>query len=752
MNHSFSGFTNGDDEKSGGGKSAFTFHSLPSFMSVTTTMKAAEEVIILPPSLAVPETLVAPSPSVSVKTEEKSVSKVDYEATTEKKKNSHEASTGDIKNDDASLLKGASAKDTMTASTSSSVRPRTIPFANGDASDEKNESQKQQCSKGAEEELELEQFYGNLLSDCDPSMTKQESPESPPITMEDNYLDKDGFPEHVITPKTSTKETCSSKTNSHHPPVPSVVNNDALMGINDMSGISYNDEAIQISKNAYLTKHTGQGQMILYQVISSEEAESLILKKGTFDTEAPLISSSGSSEGVDGGEKLANSEKPTEGVTDAARLTCKVKAAMCCSGFMVLLIGLFVGVAVTAFNLNKVGTTGQSSANATMIDKTDDFQETSPVATFRPTSPPTMFRKETTNIPSTQPTVSPPVSLYDALDLPEDTWDAIRNDDLSPQAKSFKLLQNESSLATYSQQRKLQRFVLRVLYFSTSGENWTQSDSWLSPSTHECKVWSNTCGEEDDLHRIVIRDNAMNGTLPVELGLLTTLVELDLSHNNLVGSLPSSLGSMSNLQTLNLTSNQLSSTLPSEIALLTQLRHLDLDSCLLDKTIPREIEFLTNLESISLSNNRFSGWLPSELGKLSRLQRLSMQQNSFSGLLPTELGHLTKMRELMLFENRFRSAMPSELGNLESLEKLSLGWNSLSGFIFTEIGRLKRLVELDIVSNQIDGSIPTEIGGLERLEHLWLFSNNIEGTIPTEVGQLDRLNQMLLFWNWLSGP
>lgn len=743
MNHSFSGYTNGDEDKSGGGKSALTFLSLPSFLSVTTTTKAAEEAIILPPSLAIPETH-APSPAISIKTEEKSVSKTDYEATTEKKRNSHEAAAGDNKNAGTSLL-GASAKDTTTASTSSSVKPRTIPFANGDISDGKNESQ-QQSTEGVEGQMELEQFYGNLLSDCDPSMTEPESPEAPPFTQEENYLDKDGFPVHVIRPKTSTKATSSSKTNSNHLPVPSVVNNDALMGINDMSGISYNDEAIQIGKNAYLTKHTGQGQMILYQVISSKDAEDLILKKGTFDTEAPLLSYSESSEGMEGGVK------PTKSSTEAASLTCKVKAAMCCSGFMVLLIGLFVGVAVTAFNINKVGITSQSAANATAVDTRDDIQETTSAVSFRPTAPPTMIQMETTNVPSMQPSVSAPVSLYDALDLPDYTWEAIRNDDLSPQAKSFKILQEEPTLATYSQQRKLQRFVLRVLYFSTSGENWTQNDSWLSPTTHECKFWSNTCGEEDDLHRIVIRDNAMNGTLPLELGLLTTLVDLDLSHNNLLGSLPSFLGSMSNLQTLNLTSNQLSSTLPSEIALLTQLRHLDLDSCLFDEAIPREIASLTNLETISLSNNRFSGWLPSELGKLSRLQKLAMQRNRFSGLLPSELGHLTRMRELLLFENRFRSAMPSEFGNLERLEKLSLGWNSLSGFIFTEIGRLQRLVELDIVSNQIDGSIPTEIGGLERLEHLWLFSNNIEGTIPTEVGQLNRLNQMLLFWNWLTGP
>jgi hypothetical protein len=55
----------------------------------------------------------------------------------------------------------------------------------------------------------------------------------------------------------------------------------------------------------------------------------------------------------------------------------------------------------------------------------------------------------------------------------------------------------------------------------------------------------------------------LSGSIPAELGDMTTLQNLDLDHNNLSGSIPSSLGNMPNLRNLNLNGNQLSGEIPS---------------------------------------------------------------------------------------------------------------------------------------------------------------------------------------------
>ncbi|KAL2537986.1 Protein TOO MANY MOUTHS [Forsythia ovata] len=64
------------------------------------------------------------------------------------------------------------------------------------------------------------------------------------------------------------------------------------------------------------------------------------------------------------------------------------------------------------------------------------------------------------------------------------------------------------------------------------------------------------------LQTLVLRKNGHIGSIPHELGNLTSLKVLDLHNNNLNGSIPVSLGQISDLNSLDLSGNQLSGSIP----------------------------------------------------------------------------------------------------------------------------------------------------------------------------------------------
>lgn len=93
-----------------------------------------------------------------------------------------------------------------------------------------------------------------------------------------------------------------------------------------------------------------------------------------------------------------------------------------------------------------------------------------------------------------------------------------------------------------------QRFVLATLYFSTGGDNWEHSFSFLSHHD-ECE-WNHGgdslggayCNDNGYVDTLVLSGLKMSGTLPKDVGLLTHLSHLDMSNNNVQEHLPSSIG------------------------------------------------------------------------------------------------------------------------------------------------------------------------------------------------------------------
>ena len=258
------------------------------------------------------------------------------------------------------------------------------------------------------------------------------------------------------------------------------------------------------------------------------------------------------------------------------------------------------------------------------------------------------------------------------------------------------------------------RAALVALYNATDGDNWTTKHNWLSDEP--LGEWQGVTTDDDG-----------------------RVTQIRLGDNNLVGSIPSDLGDLSSLEILALQDNQLSGEIPVESGNLSNLTELWAWSNQLSGEIPSELSSLPNLQHLSLSDNRLSGEIPAALGNLSTLRSLYLNANQLSGEIPSELGNLSNLTLLDLPDNQLSGEIPAELGRLASLIELYLWGNELSGDIPSELGSLSSLTVLDLGGNQLSGEIPAELGSLTNLERLYLANNQLSGGIPSELGDISSL-------------
>ena len=93
-------------------------------------------------------------------------------------------------------------------------------------------------------------------------------------------------------------------------------------------------------------------------------------------------------------------------------------------------------------------------------------------------------------------------------------------------------------------------------------------------------------------------DSNLTGEIPVEIGNLVNLQQLDLRNNELSGVFPIELTNFSNLSSLLLNGNQLSGEIPSEIGVLQELVSMDIGNNQFIGEIPESLFDLTNLNDI----------------------------------------------------------------------------------------------------------------------------------------------------------
>lgn len=117
---------------------------------------------------------------------------------------------------------------------------------------------------------------------------------------------------------------------------------------------------------------------------------------------------------------------------------------------------------------------------------------------------------------------SPLPGLIELLSAKSSDGGAALQSASSPQNNAVKWLSGNTNLGNYTDERKIQRYVLATLYYSTSGDNWENNRAWLSNS-NECSWHSNyeSFCSESTVNELGLYYNNLDGAIPVELALLS---------------------------------------------------------------------------------------------------------------------------------------------------------------------------------------------------------------------------------------
>ncbi|CAI8584621.1 unnamed protein product [Vicia faba] len=316
------------------------------------------------------------------------------------------------------------------------------------------------------------------------------------------------------------------------------------------------------------------------------------------------------------------------------------------------------------------------------------------------------------------------------------------------------------------------------------------------------------------LQHLDLSDNHFNySQIPSEIGELSQLRYLNLSHATFFGEIPSQLSHLSNLLSLDLGFNlgtsplglavnflQLkSSSLKSIIHNSTKLESLLLDYVTISSSLPDKLTNLTSLKALSLSNSElygefpvrifhlpnlkfldlrynpnligrlpefqsnsvltklaldetgFYGTLPVSIGKLSSLNILSIPSCHFIGYIPSSIDNLTQLIQINLQHNKFRGDPSSSLANLTKLTLLNVGFNEFTFETISWIGEVSSIITLDICSVNIGSDIPSSFANLTQLETLNAENCNIKGEFPSWIMNLTNLVNLYLPHNLLHG-
>jgi len=370
-------------------------------------------------------------------------------------------------------------------------------------------------------------------------------------------------------------------------------------------------------------------------------------------------------------------------------------------------------------------------------------------------------------MPSVQPSWSPTMALFTEY---VDKASEVSNKTLittpgTAQYKAMKWIYYDDPFGRreVEDERFLQRYIAAVFYFSTSeGNGWSDcypgdvactSDNkreWFGPWDEcewyafiECNldgfvtkfsILNNQNGEGKTVH-----GNNLHGTLPSEMGYLSSLTHLLIARNPLlVSSIPTSFGRLTKLRRLTLILNNLQEPWGEDwLENMTDLKEIYLNYNDFKMSLPIDISNTTGLTKLEMAGNKIYGTIPSEYGRLYNLKKLVLSDNALSGAIPLLLfpsdsnSGLPALEELNLEINDFNETLPDAIGNMTFLHTLRLSNNNLNGAIPSSLGKMGQFTNMAknvrLEGNRFSGYIPTELSQIYPLDSLNLQDNKLFG-------------------------
>ncbi|XP_044334752.1 receptor-like protein 13 [Triticum aestivum] len=272
-----------------------------------------------------------------------------------------------------------------------------------------------------------------------------------------------------------------------------------------------------------------------------------------------------------------------------------------------------------------------------------------------------------------------------------------------------------------------------------------------------------------------LADNHITGKFDQHICDFTRIRLLDLSRNNLTGSVPDSCFIVLNF--LKLTGNSLSGDMSFALFNTSSLIALDIRHNQFTGNL-NWVHYLDNIRLLLLGGNKFEGQITPNLCRLMYLRILDFSHNKLSGLLPACIGNISfkgvtddQILQPVLISGLLISDIQAAYydllvdftfttkGNLYtygrsffvSMSGIDLSVNMLDGEIPWELGNLSHIKSLNLSNNLFVGPIPMTFGGMEEIESLDLSHNELSGPIPWQLTQLSSLGAFSVAYNNLSG-
>ncbi|KAL3944451.1 MAG: hypothetical protein SGBAC_001479 [Bacillariaceae sp.] len=388
-----------------------------------------------------------------------------------------------------------------------------------------------------------------------------------------------------------------------------------------------------------------------------------------------------------------------------------------------------------------------------------------------------------TNVPTLSPTLLDDDQYLQVL-YSSISGDEVFRDPTTPQSKALEMISREIQGNTFdvrnvSDQYLSERYALRVLYYSTAGDAWLVNDHNFNSTMNTC-TWMNAtqgnrllCNDLGEVTDMFLNVAGLNGTIPSELGVLTSLSQLSLAKNNLSGTIPSSLGELKDMKFMQFALNSLSGRIPAAFERFTKLerfimhvnqltgtlpnlwrdefRRLRINDNKLTGTIP-EMPTQMALDWFQVSDNAFTGTLPLSLAAQPKLITLAISNNRFEGTIPNQYSALTMMENFVVDGNLFHGTLPSMLGRLNQIDWFWVNDNKFSGNLPASLQAMTKASQFKFHGNNFNGTLPTEWSVLESLVSLDVSNNpNLEGTVPLSYIGLEALSSFALSGTGVSG-